>query len=185
MDEKELVIRAKNGDIEAFEKLVELYKNRAFSLAFVRLRNREDARDIMQEVFIRIYYNLKRFDANKNFFSWFYKIEMNLLKNYYRHKKRIKENSSEERDEDFEFWVNDSISMEEKMTLWNAIEKLRDEEKDIVLLRYFENLDDSKIAETLGISPQNVRVKLFRIKQKLLEILEGGSYEQKRIDEHH
>ena len=177
MDEKELIRDTLTGNKKAFERLIELYKDRAFAFAYVRLRNREDAMDLVQDLFITIYFNLKKFDLKKNFFSWFYKIEMNMIKNYFRQKKNNKQMSYDEKNEDFSFWENNYLSVEDKMILWNAIESLKDEEKDIIFLRYFQNMNDTEIAEVLGMSVENVRTKFFRAKEKLLNILEKGGFD--------
>ncbi len=170
MDEKELIKQILDGNKKAFEKLMDLYKDKAFAFAYVRLWNREDALDLVQELFIKIYYNLKRFDLNKKFFSWFYKIEMNMIKDYYRKRGKNKQLNYEE--EDISFWENEFLSIEDKITLFNAIENLKDEEKDIILMRYFQNMNDLEVAEVLGISPENVRTRFFRAKKKLLSFLE-------------
>ncbi|MCX7820614.1 MAG: RNA polymerase sigma factor [Brevinematales bacterium] len=176
MEEKDLIKQIINGDKKAFEKLVDLYKDRAFAFAYVRLRNREDAIELVQELFIKIYYNLKKFDLNKKFFSWLYKIEMNMIKNYYRQKKNNKQENYDKENTDFSFWENEYLSVEDKMTLMEAIYKLKEDEKDIIFLRYFQSLNDKEIGEILGISPENVRTKFFRAKEKLLDLLEKGGF---------
>jgi len=72
-----LVRRAQDGDQEAFRELVDMYRTRSRSIAYGLVGNYEDARDIAQEVFIKVYRALDRFDINKKFFTWLYRLSIN------------------------------------------------------------------------------------------------------------
>ncbi len=76
--EKRLTQRAKRGDREAFAELIEIYKDKIFQLAYRMVGNREDAEDIAQETFLRVYANLHAYDESYKFSTWIYRIATNL-----------------------------------------------------------------------------------------------------------
>ncbi|MFH0766132.1 MAG: RNA polymerase sigma factor [Calditrichota bacterium] len=84
----DLINRSQLGDEAAFKELVELYRTRVASIAYQVLGNYEDARDVSQEVFIKLYRGIKRFDPNKKFFTWLYRLTVNAAIDYLRSKKR-------------------------------------------------------------------------------------------------
>lgn len=172
MDEREMIIKAKRGDRQAFELLVNLYKNRAFSFVFVHIKNREDAKDIVQEVFIKLYENLGKIDENRKFFSYFYKMVQNSLFSFYRKKRNEKLSNDPDLMEVAQSWNNDSLSMDEKLFLMNALDSLQPDEKNLVILRFFEGMNDSEVSELTGLTEQNVRVKMHRARKKLLRYVE-------------
>src|SRR6202163_4746999 len=86
-DDRELVRRAQKEDKEAFEELVRRHQNRVFAVAGGILRNREDVEDIAQQVFLKAYFSIKRFDQRAAFSTWLYKITMNECWDLLRKKK--------------------------------------------------------------------------------------------------
>ncbi|MDP8228427.1 MAG: RNA polymerase sigma factor [Candidatus Electryoneaceae bacterium] len=98
----DLIIRCQAGDQPAFEELIELYRTRVASIAYQVLGNYEDARDVSQEVFIKLYRGISKFDLNKKFFTWLYRLTINASIDFLRAKKRrSKENSIEERQDQY------------------------------------------------------------------------------------
>src|SRR5580698_4156181 len=87
VDDRELVRRAQNGEKEAFEVLVKRHQNRVFAVAGGILRNREDVEDIAQQVFLKAYFSIKRFDQRAAFSTWLYKITVNECWDLLRKKK--------------------------------------------------------------------------------------------------
>src|SRR5205823_1065535 len=94
--DEELVALAKNGDTKAFEELVDRYKQKAYHIAFDFARDREDAKDLSQEAFLKAYTNLKKFDGRSSFYTWFYRILVNLCLDYKRRQKRTPTDSFDE-----------------------------------------------------------------------------------------
>src|SRR6266576_1115334 len=84
----ELVALAQQGDRPAFEELVERHKQKAYYIAFDFSRDREDAKDLSQEAFLKAFTNLKKFDGRSSFYTWFYRILVNLCLDYKRRQKR-------------------------------------------------------------------------------------------------
>jgi RNA polymerase sigma-70 factor (ECF subfamily) len=87
LDDRELVSRAQSGDKEAFEELVRRHQHRVFAVASGILRRREDVEDIAQQVFVKAYFSLKRFDQRAAFSTWLYKITVNECWDLLRKKK--------------------------------------------------------------------------------------------------
>src|SRR3990167_10595623 len=95
----ELVTLAQKGQREAFEVLVERYKQKAYRITFDFTRDREEAKDLSQEAFLRAFTHLKGFDLRASFYTWFYRILVNLCLDYHRRKGRISWESLDERTE--------------------------------------------------------------------------------------
>ncbi|MGC8765335.1 MAG: RNA polymerase sigma factor [Brevinematia bacterium] len=170
MDEKELLILAKKGDLKAFEKLISIYSRHCFSFGYYHLKNRSDAEDFVQEVFYKLFLYIKSYNENKKFFSWFYEIEKNVLKDFFKKRNKRKEEIDEKFFENVVFYDN-HIGIEDKISLFKAIESLNEDEKDLIFMKYNEDLSIKEIAEILKLSEENVKVRLFRAKQKLLSLL--------------
>jgi RNA polymerase sigma-70 factor, ECF subfamily len=179
MQENEIISKAQEGDLRAFEELVTLYKRRVFAFAYYYLRNKADAEDVSQEVFWRVFNYIKKFDAEKKFFSWIYAIEMNVIKGSYKSKNNRTVDINEDYFEQISFNDNGLLSMEDKIVLFNAIEKLEEDEKNLLLLKYMEDLSIKEIADAFTLTEENVKVKIFRAKEKVHKIIKGGHYEKK------
>ena len=89
LGDEEIVALARKGDREAFEVLVERYKQKAYRIAFDFTRDREEAKDLSQEAFLRAFTHLKDFDLRAGFYTWFYRILVNLCLDYRRRRGRI------------------------------------------------------------------------------------------------
>lgn len=177
MDEKDLISRAKRGDFGAFKELVSLYSGHCFSFGYYHLKNRADAEDFVQEVFYRVFLYLKRFDEKRKFFSWLYAIEENVLRAFFKKKKERQVEVEESFAENVVFY-DEKLSTEDKIALFKAIESLSEVEKNLVFLRYNEDLSIKDIAEALNLTEENVKVRLFRVKKKLLNLLKEDMYER-------
>ena len=170
--------RTLNGDTGAFSFLVEKYRKMVYTLALKILGNNEDAEDAAQEIFVKCYRALSRYNGNAAFTTWLYKITYNhaidILKS-----KRKKWNTTE-LNCDIEPDVISHQSMDEKidlkeiqLLLKESINRLSPDEQVIVTLYYYEGLALKEIAEIIGIRENNVKIKLFRIRTKLSEILKS------------
>ena len=100
-DVRELIIRAQEGDQSAFQELVEMYRTRVASIAYSVVGNYEDAKDIAQEVFIKIYRSLGRFDVKKKFFTWLYRLTVNASIDFLRANKKRSHQESIDSEESF------------------------------------------------------------------------------------
>jgi RNA polymerase sigma-70 factor (ECF subfamily) len=170
--------RTINGDTGAFSFLVEKYQQMVYTLATKILGNNEDAEDAAQEVFVKCYRALKRYNGSAAFSTWLYKITYNhsidVLKS--KHKKwQITEWKN-----DMEPGIISHQSLDEKIDLKEiqillkeAIHRLAPDEQLIVTLYYYEGLALKEIAEIIDIRENNVKIKLHRIRTKLQQLLKS------------
>jgi len=181
-----LILRCKTGDKNAFRILVERYKKQAYGFAFSYLRNAEDALNISQDAFIKVWNAIDTYIEGRHFRPWMFSIIKNLSINLIEKKKRRREISFEEAFEKSGFDIADSSGnphkiLEEKETrgsIWKAIFELKEEFREIIILKHFHDLSYQEIAETLGIPEGTVMSRLyyarFELKKKLIHVLKRG-----------
>ncbi len=177
-DEAELVTRAKAGEAQAFEKLVNRYERRIYRLARNITQNHEDAEDVTQEAFLNSFKHLAEFEGNSRFYTWLVRITVNqaLMKLRKRRPNQVSLDSPAENDEDLlprevEDW---GPSPEEQYNqkqlaaiLCEAIAQLEAPFRIVFQLRDVENLSTLETAQALGISVPSVKSRLLRARLKL------------------
>jgi RNA polymerase sigma-70 factor (ECF subfamily) len=161
--ESEIIAAVRSGDKEAYRHIVEKYMQRAYYIALGLVRDPDTAMDISQMAFIKAYKNLKRFDLERPFFPWFYRILRNLALDHIKRARRIKEIPLE----DVQILSDEREDRDMKEALWKAIEELPTEQREIIVLRYFEGLSYKEIAETVGKPIGTVMSSLHYSKRKL------------------
>lgn len=154
-----------------FELLVKANMKRAYFAALGILGSHDAAMEASQEAFLRAYKHFESFDRSRNFYTWYYKILMNFCLNIIRNKKnRIEENFLEEKqyksNEDFS---KDYEKKELSEILSNAIQSLDHEDREIIILKEFEDYSYKEIAELLDIPIGSVMSRLFYARKKLAE----------------
>jgi len=181
-DEKELIRRLQAGETSAFRDLVENHKRALFNLAYDLLGNAQDAEDISQEAFIKVYRSIGDFRGEAQLGSWMYRIVVNLCLNR-RRKKALSEMELRESFEEDEMHAatptSDHAANPEKVTeaemirqhLRRALDKLSPQQKTIFVLRHDEDLPLAEIGKILKISEGTVKSQLFRALRKLQEVL--------------
>ena len=173
MDEdKELIFQCQRGKMKAFKTLVEKYKKPAFFVALGLVGNREDAYDLSQEAFVRVFRSIKRYNPEHKFFTWFYTILSNLCKNHLK-KRGVQKSHLENIDVAQDIHSPDVMleKNEINLRLWEAISKLPYEFKEIILLKHFHEFSYRKISETLNIPMGSVMSRLYYARKKLKENL--------------
>ncbi|AIG24633.1 RNA polymerase sigma factor SigW [Brevibacillus laterosporus] len=177
--ERRLVERAKRDDREAFAELVEMYKDKIFQLAFRMVGNRQEAEDIAQETFLRVYANLHSYDENYRFSTWIYRIATNLCIDRGR-KKKPQFSLDEEQGGDLEGldWysrlASDEKTPEEKVvvqelqeTVQAALTKLNPKYRSIMVLRYIEDLSLQEISDALQLPITTIKTRIHRGREAL------------------
>jgi RNA polymerase sigma-70 factor (ECF subfamily) len=174
-----LVSRAQQGDKEAFEELVRRHQQRVFAVAARILHKREDIEDISQQVFVKAYFSLKRFDQRAAFSTWLYKITVNECWDLLRKKKvrplLYEADLSEEQSQQITA-AEGSRSTEpdvlERLSARERVEQLLAglDERDrlMLILKEVEGLSIEEIGETLNINANTVKVRLFRARRKII-----------------
>jgi RNA polymerase sigma-70 factor (ECF subfamily) len=178
--EAELVKRVQARDEMAFREIVERYQSKVFSIIFGILRNRNDAEDIAQQVFAKIYFSIKNFDFRSSLLTWIYKITVNECYDYLR-KKRVRklvyESDFNEEDaqrmEASEPAVDGQIPIDTRLAqrdlLVKLLGKLSEEDRSLMLLKEVEGHSVEELAQMTGLNENTIKVKLFRTRQKLLK----------------
>ncbi len=165
--------------MQAFEALVERHRQRAVGVALKLVGDPDEAADISQEAFIRVYRAVKRFDTQKEFFSWFYVILSNLARNRLK-KRKVRTKFAREQQADTESILHsqtrgtpDAVleADETKQRVWQAIEQLPFNFREIIILRHFEDLSYEEIARMLNIPIGSVMSRLYYARLKLKEVL--------------
>lgn len=171
------------GDATAYRGLVEKYQGRVFAMVFGMVRNHEDARDITQDAFVKAYRNLQSFRLESSFYTWLYRIAMNLAIDHTRRQKRQNTTEFDEqlgtRDGDGELLEqhhtdNPRRALERKelqRLILEALDKLPDEQRQIVLLREVDGLSYKEIADVMEIPEGTVMSRLYYARQKLQKLL--------------
>lgn len=178
-DEDTLLIdRFKKGEEKAFDELVNKYKKRIYYLAYSLTNNHADALDLSQEAFIKAYRSIHSFRGRSSFYTWLYRITVNLCLNHLKREAKKKEVSFDERIEvvQVDWWSNPKKALENKELqedLTKAIDSLPPRQKAVFALRHLEGLSHKDIASILGCSIGNVKANLFQALQKLRDRLRG------------
>ena len=179
----ELLKAVKAGDATAYRGIVEKYQGRVYSMVYGMVRNREDARDLTQEAFVKAYNNLDSFRLESSFYTWLYRIAMNLAIDFIRKRQRQGTTSYEEaiatRDGDGGIaevhHEDDPRRLLERKRLYgrimDAMEKLPADQRQAILLRELEGLSYKEIADVMDIPEGTVMSRLFYARKKLQKVL--------------
>lgn len=178
MDEAELIQRAQGGDQVAFEGLVRLYQRRVMGLIRSFVRNADDAQDVFQDVFLRVWLGLARFRLESSFYTWLYRITVNRCLTWHeqrgrREKLHVTPLESMEDDED---WLERTIHLqgiqeeaawplpkaELLRKIWQAVETLNPKQRLIFCLRYQHGLQVKEISEVFDMPDGTVKILAFR-----------------------
>ena len=181
-NDRELVRRAQKEDKEAFEELVRRHQARVFAVAGGILRNKEDVEDIAQQVFLKAYFSLKRFDQRAAFSTWLYKITVNECWDLLRKRKvrplLYEADLSEEQarqygasDEREERAPDVSERLEKRQELERLLDCLEERDRTMLVLKEVQGFSVEEIAEIFGINGNTVKVRLFRARQRITERL--------------
>lgn len=170
----QVIDRILAGNTRDFEILVNRHKDLAFTIAFRLLNNREDAEEATQDAFIKAYRSLSGFRRDSNFSTWLYRIVYNTAISMKRVKKPAFQNiedvtyiaeSSDGPKYDF-----DALA-ERNQLLERAMKRIPEEDRVLITLYYINESDVDEIHSITGLSKSNVKVKLFRARKKLQELV--------------
>jgi RNA polymerase sigma-70 factor, ECF subfamily len=180
-DDFKLVEAFRKGDEKAFEEIVRRYQRQVANIIYLTLGNREEVDDLSQEVFVRVFRSLNRFEFDSSLYSWIYRIAVNLCIDEIR-KKRIrklipldflteKKLESEKRSKESPTGSDELLLKEKQEVIRGALDKLSPVHRAVILLREYQDLSYGEIAKTLRISPQAVKSRIFRAREELRDLL--------------
>ena len=183
-DDRELISRCRKGDSLAFEELVKKYQQTVFNLAYHYLGYRSEVDDVAQKIFTKVYFSLSKFDEKRPFLPWLYRIAINQCYDELRHIRRQRTHTfselSLEESNRIENLIsqNDSAAIldedreELRAVLDKVLNQLPDQQRLAVVLRDLEAIPYSQIAAILKCSEQAARLKVFRARTRLKDLLQ-------------
>jgi RNA polymerase sigma-70 factor (ECF subfamily) len=180
------------GEISAFEELINRYKNSVFAIIYRMTGQYQEAEDISQEVFLNVYQKLYQFDSSKKFSPWIHRIAINTCISALRKKNKVALLNFDEsflnqhQWEDTYNYGNPDIVLERselRSEITAALNQLPVSYRSVLVLRYQLDLNNQEIADTLGVNKENVEVKIHRARKALRNILIQKWEERGKIDE--
>ncbi|WP_130735311.1 RNA polymerase sigma factor [Flavobacterium sp. J27] len=164
------------GDTQSFAVLVNKYKDLVFTIAVRMLKNREEAEEASQDIFVKVFKSLSKFKGNSKFSTWVYKIAYNtcldVLKKYKKERLIVAVADYNEKESiALESVFNLLVQQEQEIIIQKCLHLLPYDESILLTLYYYEDQSLDDIAKVLHISSNNAKVKLFRSRKKLEAIL--------------
>ncbi len=167
-----LLEKIKDGDREAFVTLTRLYQRKVFVLAYSFFRNKEDALDIVQETFLRVFQKIDMFKKGRNFQNWLLQITKNLCIDYYR-KRQSRESQLKDGTDISEMNLSDPKASDTHKTsdinrvLSTCINRLSEKQRMVFVLKQFNQFEYSEIAQILNVATGTVKSLHFKATQNL------------------
>ena len=157
----------------SFEILIARYKDLVFTLCYRLVGNSSDAEDLMQEVFTKIFLNIKNFEERSKFSSWIYRIAHNHCVNFINRRVREKEVIGEYGEEAMrEQTANESNDLKGKMQ--EALNKIDPDKRSLLIMKYVMELDLKEISAALDLSVGAVKMRLLRAREDFREVYQTG-----------
>ncbi len=179
LPDADLVFKAQQGDLLAFDELVERYHGRIYGLTYNMTSNREDAEDLVQEVFVKAFNALPRFKGNSSFYTWVYRIAVNKTINYRKKRNRKRALSLDQFDQEIK--TDDvyhdltakgsplrNLSLTELQKKLNeALQALSEKHRTVVVMHDMQGIPHEEIAKVVGASVGTVRSRLFYARRQM------------------
>ena len=186
-DDQKLIDAINKGDTKAYAQLVNRYKDLVYTLAIRMLKHKEEAEEVAQDTFVKVFKSLQQFKGDSKFSTWIYRVTYNTCLD------RIKKNKKHLNDvaiDDLTFNKLDAIDnalenmikKEKQKLIKQCIAKLPEDSSALLTLFYFEELSLDEISKIINIEANTIKVKLFRARKKLAVILEQYLQPQNSID---
>lgn len=165
--EEELILKSISGDLDAFGDLIKLHKEYLYKTAYVYVKDSDKALDILHECIYRAIKNIKKLHEPKYFKTWITRILINVAVTSLKKDNKIVflEESNPLLKE------SESINVEEKLDLYNAIDVLKQDFKNVVIMKYFNEMSIEEISDVLDIPPNTVKTRLSIARKALKNIL--------------
>ena len=183
-DEQRCIDRVLGGEVNAFGTLVVRYQKPIFNLMYRTMGSTDEAADLTQETFIKVYENLERFQSNRRFFPWLYAIGLNVARDFVRkNKSRIEANTENdpEKFSECDFAGEQEKNLSESLDfqrLEKALRALPIIYREALILRYHEELSMRGVAEALSISVSAAKMRVSRGLEMLRQSIKGAGYEK-------
>jgi RNA polymerase sigma-70 factor, ECF subfamily len=182
IEEHDLIQKAKQGNMEAFEELIYRYDKHVLAIAYNFRMNREDAKDIYQEVFMRVFRSLKNFEEKSEFSTWLYRIVTNVCISFKRSQKKYEfvsinyNNDEDDNCNSFENLIADEIRTDNQLIddevtkiIWQAVESLSPQQKLAFTYKYLHDHKIREIAVMMNCTESSIKKYLFIATRKIRE----------------
>lgn len=180
--EIELIKLAQSGNRPAFEQLIFMYDKHVLNIAYTFRNNADDAKDIYQDVFIRVFNGIKNFKFESEFSTWIYRITVNLCITYKNKEKKLQHQVIDNSNDEDEFNILDIYSSEDitdelviknetKEIIEKAINSLPEKQKITLTMKYYNGMKIKEIAEIMNCNEGTVKRYLFNATNKLKKLL--------------
>ncbi|WP_420481832.1 RNA polymerase sigma factor SigW [Cohnella zeiphila] len=181
--ETRLARLARKGDQRAFAEIVDLYKDKLYHLAYRMMNNRQEAEDVVQESFLRVYKHLDRYDENQKFSTWIYRIATNLCIDRLRKRRPVYSLDAETDHEGLDGYAmlpsdertpeSEVILSETQRLIRDAIETLPVKYKSVMILRYLQDLSLQEISDVLDLPVTTIKTRVHRGREFMRKKLEN------------
>ena len=183
-DDSDLIRRCKKGDESAFEEIVRKYQQTVFNVVYHNIGHRGDVEDVAQKIFTKVYFSLSKFDDNRPFFPWLYRIAINQCYDELRRLRRQKVRTFTELNLEDTDRIEALVSQNEippsspqdskeiHALLLKLLGGLPDRQKMAIVLRDIEDVSYERMAEILNCTEQAARLKVFRARSRLKQLVE-------------
>ena len=176
LTDQEILVKVRAGDTAFYSLLVDRYKSMVFTVALKMIKQREDAEEVAQDVFLKAFAAIETFRGDSKLSTWLYRITYHKSLDYIKKKKRRPITESMDVSERFDIGtldrrMNNLEQNERKDCIKAAIDELAEEDAALITFFYLEELNLKEIEQITGLSSNTIKVKIFRGRKRLLEIL--------------
>lgn len=194
-EEEKIVRQLQSGDFSNYDKIVNSYKNRIFGMAYKFTNDYDETQDLAQEVFLKVYRQVKNFRGDSKLSTWIYRISVNTCLDWKKRKNRLKsinfssmvneENKDQTIDIKDESMLPDEVILkgEDQKQVHKLIYELSDKYKTVLIMYHFNEMSYSDIASALNIPQRTVETRLYRARRMLKDKISKLTSEAGDINE--
>ena len=193
--EEKIIKQLKNGDFSNYDKIVDSYKNRVFGMAYKFTNDYDETQDLAQEVFLKIYRQIKNFRGDSKLSTWIYRISVNTCLDWKKKKMRIKSinfsNMVNEENKDQTIGIKDDSPLpdeiilqdEDQRIVHDLIYELSDKYKTVLIMYHFNEMSYEDIAKALNVPQRTVETRLYRARRMLKDKISKISAQEVNTNE--
>jgi RNA polymerase sigma-70 factor (ECF subfamily) len=171
VEDRDLILRARRGDVEAYNVLVSRWEKRVYNYLLQVLRNREDALDLCQETFLKAYRALGRLKEVDRFPQWIFRIARNEAVSLHRRSRFRAEGEDAELASDQAVAAAPPVRVEMQLAVQAALERLKPDQREVVVLKVYQGFKFHEIAEILDSPVSTIKSRLYSALEALKETL--------------